>query len=164
MNLKNLLEKESVKKVNNFLIKNKQDTKLIVLENTARTSQDAANSLNVELGSIVKTLIFNSSLNDEYYVCLVSGDKYISIHKLNTLISNKIKKASAKEVKENTGFSIGGVAPIAFLHPPTLIIVDYNLNRFDKIFAAAGHPHVVFETTFAKLVKMIPCKVVDIVE
>ena len=91
-----------------------------------------------------------SNIN-EFYLCLVSGDQYISEEKLKVITQKTIIKASADEVKKETGFSIGGVAPVAHLSPPSRIFIDENLKRFDKIYAAAGHPYVVFAITFHNL-------------
>ena len=100
--------------------------------------------------TFVKSLLFKTSEN-EFYLCLVSGDQYISEEKITVLTQKKIVKANAEEVKKQTGFSIGGVSPVAHLSPPTRIFIDANLNRFDMIYAAAGHPYVVFGITFNNL-------------
>ena len=146
----NLLEKKNVLKVKNYLQKFDPSIKLIELNTTARTAQDAANSLKQEVGAIVKSLIFKTNDND-FYLCLVSGDNYISEQKHTGIIEKKVTKASADEVKTQTGFSIGGVSPVAHISTPSLILIDENLKRFDIIFAAAGHPYVVFGITFKNL-------------
>ena len=149
--MSNLLEKKNVLKVKKFL-KNIDDSfKLIVLDETARTAEDAARSLKKEVGAIVKSLFFKNEETNEFYLCLVSGDQYISEEKLKVITQKTIIKASADEVKKETGFSIGGVAPVAHLSPPSRIFIDENLKRFDKIYAAAGHPYVVFAITFHNL-------------
>ena len=143
-----ILEKKTVKSVLNYLQNFDPNTSIIVLDKTARSAEDAANSLNVEVGAIVKSLIFKSTNNNLYYLCLVSGDKFISLKKLSLIVNGHIEKALANEVKDQTGFSIGGVPPVAHATSPTKIFIDYNLNQFNSIFAAAGHPHAVFETNF----------------
>ena len=158
----NLLEKKSVLKVKNYLQKLDPSIKLIELNTTARTAQDAANSLKQEVGAIVKSLIFKTNDND-YYLCLVSGDKYISEEKLTSIIEKKVTKASADEVKTQTGFSIGGVPPVAHNSPPSNIFIDENLKRFDIIFAAAGHPYVVFGITFENLCEITKGDIRDFV-
>ena len=158
----NLLEKKSVIKVKNYLQKINPSIKLIELNATARTAQDAANSLRKEVGAIVKSLIFKTNDND-FYLCLVSGDKYMSEKKLTSIANKKIKKANADEVKAQTGFSIGGVSPVAHISPPSHILIDENLKRFDIIFAAAGHPYVVFGITFENLCKITKGEISDIV-
>ena len=144
-----LLQRKSVVKVKEYLQKIDKSIKLIVLKQTARTAADAAKSLDKEVGSIVKGLLFKD--NKEYYLCLISGDKYASIDKISNIIGNKIRKTDAKECKKFTGFSIGGVSPFAHDNAPKLIIIDENLSRFEKIYAAAGNSFVVFEISFTKL-------------
>ena len=78
-----LLDKKSVKKVQVFLENYNKKIQLIVLDETARTAVDAAKSLNTEVGSIVKSLLFKDSINN-FHLCLVSGDKYVSLKKLST--------------------------------------------------------------------------------
>ena len=148
--MKNLLERKNVLIVKNYLKIFDPTIKLIKLNTTARTAQDAANSLKEEVGAIVKSLLFKTSKN-EFYLCLISGDKYISEKKLETITQKIITKANADEVKKQTGFSIGGVAPVAHLTSPTRVFIDGNLRRFDTIYAAAGHPYVVFGISFHNL-------------
>ena len=93
----------------------------------------------------------------------MSGDKYISEEKLTSIIEKKVTKASADEVKTQTGFSIGGVPPVAHKYPPSNIFIDHNLKRFDIIFAAAGHPYVVFGITFENLCEITKGDIRDFV-
>ena len=160
----NLLERKSVLKVKEFLVKNLPEIKLIQLEETARSAQDAAKSLKKEVGAIVKSLLFKNVETNEYYLCLVSGDQYISLDKLSKIIGNKIIKANADECKEVTGFSIGRVPPVAHIHFPSRIFIDEKLNRFNKVYAAAGHPYVVFEITFEQLCQISKGNIVDFIE
>lgn len=161
--MSNLLEKKSVLKVKDYLEKHFPSSNLIQLENTARTANDAAKSLKKEVGSIVKSLLFKNYVN-EFYLCLVSGDQFISFDKLQCITNNKILKANAEEVKEKTGFSIGGVPPIAHLNTPKKIFIDQNLNRFESIYAAAGNSHVVFELSFQNLCNLTKGQVADFVQ
>ena len=160
----NLVEKKNVLKVKNYLQKFDPSIKLIELNTTARTAQDAANSLKQEVGAIVKSLLFKNVETNEYYFCLVSGDQYISLDKLSKIIGNKIIKANADECKEVTGFSIGGVPPVAHIHSPSRIFIDEKLNRFNKVYAAAGNPYVVFEITFEQLCQISKGNIVDFIE
>ena len=160
----NLVEKKNVLKVKNYLQKFDPSIKLIELNTTARTAQDAANSLKQEVGAIVKSLLFKNVETNEYYLCLVSGDQYISLDKLSKIIGNKIIKANADECKEVTGFSIGGVPPVAHIHSPSRIFIDEKLIRFDMVYAAAGHPYVVFEITFEQLCQISKGNIVDFIE
>ena len=159
----NLLNRKSVIRVNKFLKQSNKNINLITLDESARTAKDAARTLGTEVGSIVKSLSFKD-LKNEFYLCLISGDKYLSSEKLSNLIENKIVKASADEVKKYTGFSIGGVSPFAHLNDPKNVYIDRNLNRYKTIYAAAGHPYVVFGIKFAELAKLSQGLIVDLVE
>ena len=150
--MENLLNKGSVKKVKEFIKNFNPKLEVLVLDTTARTAQDAANSLKCEVGAIVKSLLFR--VENNFLICLISGDKRCSLNKLKKILQKKdISMANEDEVKKNTGFSIGGVAPVA--HTESLdILIDKSLNRFPYIFAAAGHPNCVFKITYAELIKI----------
>ena len=158
-----LINRKAVTKVKNYLNKFDENIELIVLDETARTAIDAANSLKTEVGSIVKSLLFKDH-NNHHYLCLVSGDKYVSTDKISQLIGLTIRKTTAQECKEFTGYSIGGVSPIAHDNKPKLILIDKNLSKYEKVFAAAGHPYVVFGVTYLELVKLTNGTVNNIVE
>ena len=161
--MSDLINRKAVTKVKKYLNKFDQNIELIVLDETARTAIDAANSLKTEVGSIVKSLLFKDH-DYNYYLCLVSGDKYASINKLSQLVGLTIKKATAEECKEFTGFSIGGVSPIAHDNKPKLIIIDKNLSKYNKVFSAAGHPYVVFGVTYSQLCNLTNSIEYNIVE
>ena len=150
--MENLLNKETVKRVQEFIKKFDPKLEVLVLNTTARTAEDAANSLKCEVGAIVKSLLFRAE--NSFLICLVAGDKRCSLNKLKKILQKKdVSMANADEVKKNTGFSIGGVAPVA--HTSILnIFVDKSLNRFQYIFAAAGHPNCVFKITYNELLKI----------
>ncbi len=147
-----LLNKEPVKRVEESLKKFDPNLKIIVLDTTARTAKDAANSLKCELGAIVKSLVFKAE--DDFLICLVSGDKRCSLNKLKKFLNKKdVSMSNADQVKENTGFSIGGVAPTGHLKKLN-IIVDKSLSRFKYVYGAAGHPNCVFRITYPDLVRL----------
>ena len=147
-----LLNKEPVKRAENSIKEFDPNLKIICLEQTARTAEDAATALGCNVGAIVKSLLF--SAGEDFVLCLVSGDKRCSLNKLKKILQKKdVSMANAEEVKKNTGFSIGGVAPVA--HATSLnILIDKSLNRFPYIFAAAGHPNCVFKITYHDLIKI----------
>ena len=157
-----LLDKEPVKKVEKLLKKFDESQKVIVLETSARTAIEAASSLGCEVGAIVKSLLFKTE--DIYTLCLVSGDKKASLNKIKKKLNKKdVSMASADEVKNITGFTIGGVSPIG--HSIKIdILIDNSLDRFEILFAAAGHPNCVFKITFNDLEKISNGLVGDIVE
>ena len=150
--MEDLLNKEPVKKVKEFIKKFDSKLEVLVLDTSARTAQDAANSLKCEVGAIVKSLLFRAE--NSFLICLVAGDKRCSLNKLKKILQKKdVSMANAEEVKKNTGFSIGGVAPVA--HSTSLdIYIDKSLSRFPYIFAAAGHPNCVFKITYPELIKI----------
>ena len=150
--MENLLNKEPVKRVQEFIKKFDSKLEVIVLNETARTAKDAANSLDCEVGAIVKSLLFKAEGN--FLICLIAGDRRCSLNKLKKILLKKdVSMANADEVKQNTGFSIGGVSPVA--HKLNLnILVDKSLSRFSNIFAAAGHPNCVFKITYSELIKI----------
>ena len=150
--MEDLLNKGPVKKVKEFIKKFDPKLEVLVLDTTARTAQDAANSLKCEVGAIVKSLLFRTE--NTFLICLIAGDKRCSLNKLKKILQKKdVSMANADEVKKNTGFSIGGVAPVA--HATSLdILIDKSLNRFPYIFAAAGHPNCVFKITYDDLIKI----------
>ena len=157
-----LLNKEPVKRVQKKLLEFDASNKVMVLDSSARTALEAAESLNTDVGSIVKSLLFKSENN--FILCLVSGDKRCSLNKLKKIKQLKdISMANPQLVKEVTGFTIGGVSPIGHLKKVE-IFIDNNLKRFQNIYAAAGHPNCVYKVNFENLLKMTSGKVEDITE
>ena len=147
-----LLNKEPVKRVQELISKFDSKLKVIVLNTTARTAKDAATSLKCEVGAIVKSLLFKA--DDTFLICLVPGDKRCSLNKLKKILNKKdVHMANAEEVKENTGFSIGGVSPVGCIKKLD-ILIDKSLNRFENVFAAAGHPNCVFKINYNELIKI----------
>jgi Cys-tRNA(Pro) deacylase len=157
-----LLDKEPVKRVKKFLKDFDQSLKVIVLENSARTAQDAATALDCNVGAIVKSLLFK--VNDSFTLCLVAGDKKCSLNKLKKIKNIKdVSMASPEEVKTQTGYTIGGVSPIGHLNNLE-ILIDNSFKRFNELFAAAGHPNCVFKINFKNIQKITNGKVEDIIE
>ena len=157
-----LLNKEPVKRAEKSLKEFDKSMNVIELDSSARTALDAANSLNCEVGAIVKSLLFRTK--DTFLLCLVSGDKRCSLNKLKKITQIKdISMASPDDVKNQTGYTIGGVSPIGHLKKIN-IFIDNSLERFDDIFAAAGHPNCVFKIDFKNLLKITQGKIKDIVE
>jgi len=157
-----LLNKEPVKRVQELISKFDSKLKVIVLNTTARTAKDAATSLKCEVGAIVKSLLFKA--DDTFLICLVPGDKRCSLNKLKKILNKKdVRMANADEVKANTGFSIGGVAPIAHLKKLN-IFIDQSLGKFESLFAAAGHPNSIFKIKYDQLVQMTKGEVKEITE
>ena len=157
-----LLDKEPVKRAEKFLKDFDQSLEVIILENSARTAQDAATALECKVGAIVKSLLFKAE--NTFILCLVAGDKRCSLNKLKKIKDKKdISMASPEEVKTQTGYTIGGVSPVGHLERIE-IIIDNSLERFNELFAAAGHPNCVFKTNYNDIQKITNGKVEDIIE
>ena len=159
--MEDLLNKESVQRVIKVLRDFDSNLKVEVLTSSARTANDAALSLNCEVGAIVKSLLLRT--DNDFILCLVSGDKRCSLNKIKKIINIKdVSMADAEQVRSQTGFSIGGVSPVAHLKK-IKILVDSSLSRFENVYAAAGHPHSIFKITYKQLVKLTNGKEEDIV-
>ena len=150
--MEDLLNKEPVKRVKEFITKFDTKLNILVLDTTARTAKDAANSLKCKVGAIVKSLLFRAE--SSFLICLIAGDKRCSLNKLKKILQKKdVSMANADEVKAATGFSIGGVAPVAYITNLD-ILIDKSLSRFQYVFGAAGHPNCVFKITYNQLIKI----------
>ncbi len=157
-----LLNKEPVKRAEKALKEFDETLSVTELENTARTAVDAAKSLNCEVGAIVKSLLFKNG--DNFFLCLVSGDKRCSLNKLKKFFNSKdLSMASPDDVKEQTGYTIGGVSPIGHINS-LQILVDSSLNRFKNLYAAAGHPNCIFKINFNDLIKITNGSIEDLIE
>tara|TARA_B100001540_G_scaffold257588_1_gene235374 strand:- start:65 stop:547 length:483 start_codon:yes stop_codon:yes gene_type:complete len=144
-----ILNKEPVLRAEKSLKQFNPDLKVIELEQTARTANDAATALGCKVGAIVKSLLFKAGEN--FILCLVSGDKRCSLNKLKKILNEKdVSMANPDDVKRVTGYTIGGVSPTGHL-TKIKIYIDENLKNFNSIFAAAGHPNAVFEIDFEDL-------------
>jgi len=130
------------------------------LDGSARTSQDAADQLGVAVGQIAKSLVFRRTSDDRAVLVVASGDRRVDESKLAALVG-PLARADAQFVKAKTGFSIGGVAPLAHAVEP-IALIDRELFRFDAIWAAAGHPNGVFELSPRQLAEMTGAPVVDV--
>ena len=160
--MEDLLNKEPVKRVSQKLKDFDESLKVIVLDGSARTAQDAADSLNTEVGSIIKSLFLRTK--NSFLLCLVAGDKRCSLNKIKKILGEKdVSMGNAEQVKQVTGFTIGGVSPVGHLNP-IKIYIDQSLSRFENIFGAAGHPNCVFKINFIDLQKITSGEVMDIVE
>ena len=157
-----LINKEPVKRVENILKEFDQSLNIIVLETSARTADEAASSLGCEVGAIVKSLLFKTE--NSFTLCLVAGDKRASLNRIKKALKIKdASMASAEDVKNITGYTIGGVSPIGHLKKIE-ILIDKSLSRFNLLFAAAGHPNCVFKIDFTNLQKITNGHIEEITE
>jgi Cys-tRNA(Pro) deacylase len=157
-----ILDKEPVKRAEKSLKKFDEKLEVICLEQSARTAQDAATALGCDVGAIVKSLLFKAG--DRFILGLVAGDRRCSLNKLKKILNEKdVSMASPDQVKENTGYTIGGVSPVGHLKECE-IFIDETLVRFNDIFGAAGHPNAVFKIDYNNLIDMTKGLPKDIVE
>ncbi len=134
----------------------------VMLDGAARTAQQAADALGVAVGQIAKSIIFRRKADDAAVLVVTSGDRRVDEKKVRALVGDT-GRADADFVKSRTGFSIGGVSPIAHAQPPVTLI-DRELFRFEEIWAAAGHPHGVFKLRPQDLERLTGAPVADVVE
>jgi prolyl-tRNA editing enzyme YbaK/EbsC (Cys-tRNA(Pro) deacylase) len=152
-----VLEKVAVKRVIAALQEHGCNGQIKVLSDSARTAAEAASALGIEVGQIASSLIFK--LPDGSPLLVITSGR----HRVDTelVASNlgieKLGRVDADYVKEQSGFSIGGVAPIGWVSPAT-ILIDQALNDYEVVWAAAGHPHAVYPTSFAELLVITSAK------
>jgi prolyl-tRNA editing enzyme YbaK/EbsC (Cys-tRNA(Pro) deacylase) len=133
-----------------------------MLDGAARTAQEAADGLGVQLGQIAKSVIFKRKEDGVAVLVVTSGDRRVDEKKVSALVG-KVGRADADFVKAQTGFTIGGVSPVAHLNPPVTLL-DQELWRFEVVWAAAGHPHGVFQLQPEDLKRLTGAPVVDVVQ
>ena len=134
----------------------------VMLDGAARTAQEAADGLGVQLGQIAKSVIFKRKEDGVAVLVVASGDRRVDEKKVSALVG-KIGRADADFVKAQTGFTIGGVSPVAHLTAP-ITLLDQDLWRFDVVWAAAGHPHGVFQLQPEDLQRLTGAPVVDVAQ
>ena len=157
-----LLDKEPVKRAEKSLKEFNPSLDVITLNSSARTAQEAASSLGCEVGAIVKSLLFRT--DDTFTLNLVAGDRKASLNKIKKILKKKdVSMASAEDVKNITGYTIGGVSPVGHLNKIDTLI-DNSLDRFDDLYAAAGHPNCVFKISFKDLQSITNGSTEDITE
>ena len=156
------LDKEPVKRVEEYLKNFDPNLNVILLNTSARTAMEAASSLKCDVGAIVKSLLFKTE--NTFTLCLIAGDKKASLNKIKKTLNIKdASMASADEVKDITGFTIGGVSPVAHLNKVE-IFIDKSLERFVDLYAAAGHPNCVFKIDYSNLQKITQGSIKEISE
>jgi prolyl-tRNA editing enzyme YbaK/EbsC (Cys-tRNA(Pro) deacylase) len=158
-----VLEKATVKRVAQALIDHQIAGQIKVLTDSARSAAEAASALGIEVGQIASSILFKMP-DDSPLLVITSGR-----HRVNTelvaknLNISELGRVDADYVKEKSGFSIGGVAPIGWLNP-TKIIIDEALNDYEVVWAAAGHPHAVFPTTYSELARITKAQSMAVAE
>jgi prolyl-tRNA editing enzyme YbaK/EbsC (Cys-tRNA(Pro) deacylase) len=146
-----IFENSSVQRVQGLMKELGMKGEITALADSARTAKEAADALGIEVGQVASSIVFK--LDDESPLLVITSGR----HKVDTelvaksLNQSKLHRVDADYVKEKSGFSIGGVSPIGWVSQAT-ILIDEALNDYDIVWAAAGHPHSVFPTTYAELI------------
>lgn len=153
---------EGVQRVATALLNANHPHAPVMLDGAARTAQQAADALGVAVGQIAKSIIFKRIEDGAAVLVVTSGDRRVDEAKVAALVG-PLGRANAAFVKERTGFSIGGVSPIAHAQP-SVTLIDQELFRFQAVWAAAGHPHGVFQLHPQHLVQLTGAPVADVVE
>ncbi len=156
------IDKEPVKRVEKIIKEFDENLSVSVLKTSARTALEAASSLNCDVGAIVKSLLFKT--DNKFCLFLIAGDKKASLKKIKKNIKfSDVSMATADEVKSITGYTIGGVSPVGHINYVD-IYIDNSLERFNFLFAAAGHPNCIFKISFLNLKKITKGVIEDIIE
>ncbi len=146
-----ILEKQAVKRVLAALAENQIKGEVKILSETAKSAAEAANGLGIEVGQIASSIIFKLPDNSPLLV-ITSGRHRVDTELVAAKLGmGELGRVDADYVKTSSGFSIGGVSPIGWLNPPAVTLIDTALADYEVVWAAAGHPHAVFPTTFAEL-------------
>ena len=143
----------SAQRVQDALVAAAADVRVIELPVAARTSQQAADALGIEVGQIAKSLIFRAVPSGRAVLVIAAGDRRVDEARISALLGESIERATPEFVRERSSFAIGGVAPLAHAQPMTTFI-DASLRRFDVVWAAGGTPHCVFPIAPAELVRV----------
>ena len=150
--MEGVLEKSAVKRVSDALKSKGISGQIKVLSESARSAAEAAAALGIEVGQIASSIIFKLP-NEAPLLVITSGRHRVDTELVAKELSvDNLARVDADYVKELSGFSIGGVAPLGWINPPAITLIDLALNDYDVIWAAAGHPHAVFPTNYAELI------------
>lgn len=155
--MENVLQNPSVQRVSAKLKELGIKGEVHVLSDSARTAQEAADALGILVGQVASSIVFK--LDDESPLLVITSGRHRVDTKLvaEKLGITKLHRVDADYVKEKSGFSIGGVAPIGWTSPAT-ILIDQALNDYEVVWAAAGHPHAVYPTSFSELLECTGAK------
>ena len=134
---------------------------ILQMERSTRTAEEAAQACGCSVAQIVKSLVFENEADGSLVLCLVSGANQVNINYVSEQYGISLKRCDTRRVRDETGFAIGGVAPIGHLKP-LAILMDETLLRFDEVWAAAGRPDSVFRVDPRRLAGVINARVADV--
>ena len=151
--MEEVLTNSSVVRVSALLKKLNCSGQVRVLSESARTALDAADSLGIEVGQVASSIVFRLPSGNPLLVITSGGHRVDTSLVAENLGVEKLHRADAEFIKESSGFSIGGVSPLGWISKPEIILIDEALNDYDVAWAAAGHPHAVYPTTYDELIQ-----------
>lgn len=154
----------SVLRVENILKEHQHPHLATILDDSAQTAQEAADQLKCEVSQIAKSIVFHNLENDQAVLVIISGDKRVDEKRVAEELGisrKKLGKANAAFVRERTGFAIGGVSPIGHI-AKCMLMLDLSLQRFETIWAAAGHPYAVFQSSPETLQNLTQAHWIDV--
>lgn len=147
------MEKAAVKRAQAAFDKHGISGRIKILSDSARTAAEAAAGLGIEVGQIASSLVFKLP-DDRSLLVITSGRHRVDTEMVAKLLQvPTLNRADADYVKEISGYSVGGVAPLGWINEPSITLIDEALNDYQVIWAAAGHPHAVFPTTYQELLQ-----------
>jgi prolyl-tRNA editing enzyme YbaK/EbsC (Cys-tRNA(Pro) deacylase) len=153
---------EAARRVAGLLAELGHDRPIVMLPASGKTSAEAAAGLGCQVAEIAKSIIFRRLADDAPVLVIASGGNRVDEAKVAAKVG-PLGKADARFVREKTGYAIGGVCPIGHAVPPVMLL-DRDLFRYDSLWAAAGHPHAVFNLTPQQLLAMTGAEVADVAQ
>ena len=151
--MEGILEKAAVKRAAQAIFDSGMKGEIRVLADSARTALDAANALGIEVGQIASSIVFKLPSGNPLLVVTSGRHRVDTGLVAKNLQVTELGRADADYVKSASGYSVGGVAPIGWTTQPEAILIDSALGDYQEVWAAAGHPHTVFPTTFHELIR-----------
>ena len=156
--MEKILENASVIRVQSFLTNAGIVGQIVALSDSARTAAEAAEALGIEVGQVASSIVFKLP-NGSALLVITSGRHRVDTKFVAGAIGvDKLHRADADFVRDSSGFAIGGVSPVGWINPPGEILIDEALNDYEVVWAAAGHPHSVYSTTYSELIKCTGAK------
>jgi len=151
--MEKILENASVIRVQNFLTNAGLTSQIVALSDSARTAAEAAEALGIEVGQVASSIVFKLP-NETPLLVITSGRHRVDTKLVASALGvEKLHRADADFVRDASGFAIGGVSPLGWISKPEIILIDEALNDYDVVWAAAGHPHAVYPTTYDELIQ-----------
>jgi prolyl-tRNA editing enzyme YbaK/EbsC (Cys-tRNA(Pro) deacylase) len=156
--MQDIFDNSSVIRVKSFLENAGIDRQIVALSDSARTATEAAEALGIEVGQVASSIVFKLP-NGSALLVITSGRHRVDTKLVAAALGvDKLHRADADFVRDSSGFAIGGVSPVGWINPPGEILIDEALNDYEVVWAAAGHPHSVYSTTYSELIKCTGAK------